>query len=62
MSEPIVLPSCHQAIVLCHFLENNLDKYSMADKNVMELGAGTGLATIVSSLLGIHYIMLTYIV
>ncbi|XP_056463616.1 methyltransferase like 21e [Gadus chalcogrammus] len=40
------------AIVLCHFLENNLDKYNMADKNVMELGAGTGLATIVSSLLG----------
>ena len=41
-----------QAIVLCHFLETNQDKYNLADKNVIELGAGTGLVTIVSSLLG----------
>ncbi|XP_041836790.1 methyltransferase like 21e [Melanotaenia boesemani] len=40
------------AMVLCHFLETNQDKYNLADKNVIELGAGTGLVTIVSSLLG----------
>lgn len=39
-------------MVLCHFLETNQDRYSLADKNVIELGAGTGLVTIVSSLLG----------
>lgn len=41
-----------QAMVLCHFLETNQDKFSLRDKNVIELGAGTGLVTIVSSLLG----------
>ncbi|KAM9408275.1 methyltransferase like 21e [Pholidichthys leucotaenia] len=40
------------AMVLCHFLENNRDKYNLVDKNVIELGAGTGLVTIVSTLLG----------
>ncbi|XP_070687364.1 methyltransferase like 21e isoform X2 [Pempheris klunzingeri] len=40
------------AMVLCHFLETNRDKYNLADKNVIELGAGTGLLTIVASLLG----------
>nr|XP_020461595.1 protein-lysine methyltransferase METTL21E-like [Monopterus albus] len=40
------------AMVLCHFLETNKDKYNLTDKNVIELGAGTGLVTIVSSLLG----------
>ncbi|XP_034437715.1 methyltransferase like 21e isoform X2 [Hippoglossus hippoglossus] len=40
------------AMVLCHFLETNQDKYNLTDKNVIELGAGTGLVTIVSSLLG----------
>lgn len=39
-------------MVLCHFLETNQDKYCLADKNVIELGAGTGLVTIVSGLLG----------
>ena len=39
-------------MVLCHFLEANRDKYNLAGKNVIELGAGTGLVTIVSSLLG----------
>lgn len=39
-------------MVLCHFLETNQDRYNLADKNVIELGAGTGLVTIVSSLLG----------
>nr|XP_046246349.1 methyltransferase like 21e [Scatophagus argus] len=40
------------AMVLCHFLETNQDKHNLMDKNVIELGAGTGLVTIVSSLLG----------
>lgn len=39
-------------MVLCHFLETNQDKFSLRDKNVIELGAGTGLVTIVSSFLG----------
>lgn len=39
-------------MVLCHFLETNQDKFSLRDRNVIELGAGTGLVTIVSSLLG----------
>ncbi|CAK6965901.1 methyltransferase like 21e [Scomber scombrus] len=40
------------AMVLCHFLETNRDEYNLKEKNVIELGAGTGLVTIVSSLLG----------
>ncbi|XP_054473450.1 methyltransferase like 21e [Anoplopoma fimbria] len=40
------------AMVLCHFLEANRDKHNLTDKNVIELGAGTGLVSIVSSLLG----------
>uniref|UniRef100_A0A3Q1I9Y6 Uncharacterized protein n=1 Tax=Anabas testudineus TaxID=64144 RepID=A0A3Q1I9Y6_ANATE len=40
------------AMVLCHFLETNQDKFNLTDKNVIELGAGTGLITIVASLLG----------
>ncbi|XP_074470771.1 methyltransferase like 21e isoform X1 [Sebastes fasciatus] len=40
------------AMVLCHFLETNRDEYNLLDKNVIELGAGTGLVSIVSSLLG----------
>jgi len=40
------------ASVLCYFLDTNRDKYDLTDRNVIELGAGTGLVTIVSSLLG----------
>ncbi|XP_042348554.1 methyltransferase like 21e [Plectropomus leopardus] len=40
------------AMVLCYFLETNRDKHNLMDKNVIELGAGTGLVSIVSSLLG----------
>lgn len=40
------------AMVICHFLEENRDTYNLVDKNVIELGAGTGLVTIVASLLG----------
>ena len=54
-----------QASVLCYFLDTNRDKYDLTDRNVIEIGAGTGLVTIVSSLLGMekktfhrHYLLL----
>ncbi|XP_065757920.1 protein-lysine methyltransferase METTL21E isoform X1 [Muntiacus reevesi] len=47
----VVWPS---ALVLCYFLETNVKQYNMADKNVIEIGAGTGLVSIVASLLGAH--------
>ncbi|KAJ7319808.1 hypothetical protein JRQ81_019319 [Phrynocephalus forsythii] len=40
------------ALVLCHFLETNVKSYNMVDKNVIEIGAGTGLVSIVASILG----------
>uniref|UniRef100_A0A8D0DR44 Methyltransferase like 21E, pseudo n=1 Tax=Salvator merianae TaxID=96440 RepID=A0A8D0DR44_SALMN len=49
----IVWPS---ALVLCYFLENNVQSYSMVDKNVIEIGAGTGLVSIVASILGARVI------
>ncbi|KAK2539950.1 protein-lysine methyltransferase METTL21E isoform X2 [Columba livia] len=45
----VVWPS---ALVLCYFLETNSKKYNLVDKNVIEIGAGTGLVSIVASLLG----------
>lgn len=41
-----------QALVLCYFLETNVKLCNMVDKNVIEIGAGTGLVSIVASLLG----------
>ncbi|XP_061482604.1 protein-lysine methyltransferase METTL21E-like [Rhineura floridana] len=40
------------ALVMCHFLETNVKSYNMVDKNVIEIGAGTGLVSIVASFLG----------
>ncbi|XP_021518822.1 protein-lysine methyltransferase METTL21E [Meriones unguiculatus] len=40
------------ALVLCYFLETHAKQYNMVDKNVIEIGAGTGLVSIVASLLG----------
>ncbi|VTJ52461.1 Hypothetical predicted protein [Marmota monax] len=45
----VVWPS---ALVLCYFLETNAKQYNMVDKNVIEITAGTGLVSIVASLLG----------
>ncbi|XP_066477441.1 protein-lysine methyltransferase METTL21E-like [Tiliqua scincoides] len=45
----VVWPS---ALVLCHFLETNAKRYNWTDKNVIEIGAGTGLVSIVASFLG----------
>nr|XP_006131095.1 protein-lysine methyltransferase METTL21E-like [Pelodiscus sinensis] len=42
------------ALVLSHFLETNAKQYSLVDKSVIEIGAGTGLVSIVASLLGAH--------
>lgn len=41
-------------MVLCHFLETSQEEHNLTDRNVIELGAGTGLVTIVSSLLGMN--------
>ncbi|KAM9710892.1 S-adenosylmethionine-dependent methyltransferase domain-containing protein isoform 2-T2 [Menidia menidia] len=40
------------AIALCEFLENNQQQMNLMDKAVIEIGAGTGLLSIVASLLG----------
>uniref|UniRef100_A0A8C9SZS3 Sodium/potassium-transporting ATPase subunit beta n=1 Tax=Scleropages formosus TaxID=113540 RepID=A0A8C9SZS3_SCLFO len=48
-----------QALVLCHFLDTHREEYSMEDKSIIELGAGTGLVSIVTALL--VYISLYYV-
>ncbi|XP_063300744.1 protein-lysine methyltransferase METTL21E-like [Pelobates fuscus] len=40
------------ALVLCYFLEKYGEQISIEDKHVIEIGAGTGLASIVASLMG----------
>ncbi|KAG7222365.1 hypothetical protein INR49_016320 [Caranx melampygus] len=40
------------ALALCSFLDNNRNVVNLQGKEVLELGAGTGLVTIVASLLG----------
>ncbi|KAM9366997.1 uncharacterized protein mettl21ca [Symphorus nematophorus] len=40
------------ALALCSFLDNNRQRVNLHGKEVLELGAGTGLVTIVASLLG----------
>uniref|UniRef100_A0A665WSU0 Methyltransferase like 21C n=1 Tax=Echeneis naucrates TaxID=173247 RepID=A0A665WSU0_ECHNA len=40
------------AVALCQFLENNQQQVKLMDKEVLEIGAGTGLVSIVASLLG----------
>ncbi|TRY66215.1 hypothetical protein DNTS_006059 [Danionella cerebrum] len=40
------------AVALCQYLEKNQEKLGLLDKAVLELGAGTGLVSIVASLLG----------
>uniref|UniRef100_A0AAV2K0U0 Uncharacterized protein n=1 Tax=Knipowitschia caucasica TaxID=637954 RepID=A0AAV2K0U0_KNICA len=45
----LIWPGC---IALSHFLENNQQQINLMDKAVLEIGAGTGLLSIVASLLG----------
>ncbi|XP_064819657.1 protein-lysine methyltransferase METTL21C-like [Oncorhynchus masou masou] len=40
------------ALALCHYLETNVEQLNLADKAVLELGAGPGLVSIVATLLG----------
>ncbi|XP_030634848.1 protein-lysine methyltransferase METTL21C-like [Chanos chanos] len=40
------------AVALCRFLESNPEQINLRNKAVLELGAGTGLVSIVASLLG----------
>ncbi|XP_060943997.1 S-adenosylmethionine-dependent methyltransferase domain-containing protein [Limanda limanda] len=40
------------AVALCQFLENNRSQVNLMDKAVLEIGAGTGLLSILASLLG----------
>lgn len=40
------------AVALCRYLEKNREQVDLLDKAVLELGAGTGLVSIVASLLG----------
>ncbi|XP_049452394.1 uncharacterized protein LOC125901063 [Epinephelus fuscoguttatus] len=40
------------ALALCSYLENNRNTVNLQGKEVLELGSGTGLVTIVASLLG----------
>ncbi|KAM7014975.1 uncharacterized protein mettl21ca [Tautogolabrus adspersus] len=40
------------ALTLCHFLDTNRKQISLMDKGVLEIGAGTGLVSIVATLLG----------
>ncbi|XP_040917341.1 uncharacterized protein LOC121197609 isoform X2 [Toxotes jaculatrix] len=40
------------ALALCSFLDNNRERVNLQGKEVLELGAGTGLVAIVASLLG----------
>lgn len=47
-----------QALALCSFLDNNRHVVDMQGKEVLELGAGTGLVTIVASLLGVYFFFL----
>lgn len=37
---------------MCQFLENNQQQVNLLDKAVLEIGAGTGLLSIVACLLG----------
>uniref|UniRef100_A0A8C6UAZ4 Methyltransferase like 21C n=1 Tax=Neogobius melanostomus TaxID=47308 RepID=A0A8C6UAZ4_9GOBI len=45
----LIWPGC---VALCQFLENNQQHINFMDKAVLEIGAGTGLLSIVASLLG----------
>ncbi|XP_069493152.1 protein-lysine methyltransferase METTL21E-like [Ambystoma mexicanum] len=44
------------ALVICHYLENLAKEQNLMDKNIIEIGAGTGLSSIVASLLGARVI------
>uniref|UniRef100_A0A3Q2D045 Uncharacterized LOC107103558 n=2 Tax=Cyprinodon variegatus TaxID=28743 RepID=A0A3Q2D045_CYPVA len=40
------------ALALCHYLDTHRDQLNLTDKAVLEIGAGTGLVSVVAALLG----------
>ncbi|XP_034419159.1 protein-lysine methyltransferase METTL21C, partial [Cyclopterus lumpus] len=40
------------ALALCHYLDTQREQLSLVDKTVLEIGAGTGLMSVVAALLG----------
>ncbi|XP_031702710.1 protein-lysine methyltransferase METTL21C-like isoform X2 [Anarrhichthys ocellatus] len=40
------------ALALCHYLDTHREQLSLVDKTVLEIGAGTGLMSVVAALLG----------
>ncbi|KAM4047074.1 protein-lysine methyltransferase METTL21C-like [Anomaloglossus baeobatrachus] len=44
------------AKALSYFLEENQDEYNLRNKNIVEIGSGTGLVSIVACILGAHVI------
>lgn len=46
------LVGCLQALALCQYLDTHRQQVDLVDKAVLEIGAGTGLLSIVASLLG----------
>ncbi|KAM9319991.1 protein-lysine methyltransferase METTL21E-like [Gastrophryne carolinensis] len=44
------------ALVLCYFLEQNQKQLIIEDKHIIEIGSGTGLVSIVASILGAQVI------
>ncbi|XP_069828460.1 protein-lysine methyltransferase METTL21C [Dendropsophus ebraccatus] len=42
------------AKALCYFLEENKDEFDLKNKNILEIGSGTGLVSIVACILGAH--------
>ena len=49
-----------QAVVLAEYLERNINKFALRGKSVIELGAGTGLVSMVAALLGKYRIQFIY--
>lgn len=48
----LYLTSSSQALALCYHLDSYRQQINLVDKAVLELGAGTGLVSIVAALLG----------
>lgn len=47
-----------QATALCQYLEDHTEELNLQDAKILEIGAGAGLVSIVSSLLGLFCLVL----
>lgn len=45
--------NCPQALALSHYLDTHHEQLNLVDKAVLEIGAGTGLVSVVAALLGV---------